>query len=233
MRPLVGPRLTLSPLTAGDVHALSEIVSDGRLWESTTTVIPHPDAMSVYVARALRNMEEGRAAPYVIRLTSDGRPVGSIRWWKIERKHRKLEIGHIWVARSFQRQLIHAEANYLLLREAFEAAQMLRVQYMADEMNEASRRAIALLGASEEGVLRSERVMPDGRVRNTVVMSIVAQEWPVLKAGLERVLTGRRLIRASSALGAVSAARPGLAADPHCTGCFGDDGRAVRDHEQR
>lgn len=191
MRPLVGPALTLSPLTAADVGALAAIVTDGNLWESTTTVIPHPDAISNYVASALREMEEGRAAPYVIRLTGDGRPVGSIRCWKIQRKHRKLEIGHIWVARSFQRRLVHTEANYLLLREAFEAANMLRVQYMADETNEASRRAIAALGALEEGMLRSERVMPDGRVRNTVVMSIVAYEWPARKRSLERVLTAR------------------------------------------
>nr|WP_310133297.1 GNAT family protein [Burkholderia ambifaria] len=191
IQPLVGPTLTLSPLREADVEALAATVADGDLWESTTTVIPHPDAMGAYVARALRDVQRGRAVPYVIRLAADNRAVGSIRCWKIEHKHRKLEIGHVWVARSFQRRRVHTEANYLLLREVFDVAGMLRVQYLADEANEASRRAIAMLGASEEGILRNERVMPDGRARNTVVMSIVAHEWPQRRLALEQTLNLR------------------------------------------
>lgn len=163
-------------------------VVDGELWNTPTTVIPRPEAMQRYIDRALVENAKGECSPYVIRLNQTGQAVGSIRACKISRRHRRLEIGHIWLARSFQGRRLHTEANYLLLRQVFDVDDFVRAQYLADESNAASRRAISALGAVEEGTLRCERVMPGGRIRNTVVSSILRDEWPVIRLDLERRL---------------------------------------------
>lgn len=158
--------------------------------------MPGPTSIESYVASALDARSCGRAWPFVIRRRSDGKIVGSTRYWKIDRQHRKLEIGHTWISASVQRSAVNTECKYLLLRHAFEALGCVRVQFTTDELNERSRAAIARLGAQQEGILRNERIMPDGRRRNSVRFSIIDSEWPEVKARLERTLA----VRAPAAL---------------------------------
>ena len=107
---------------------------------------------------------------------------------KIDRANRKLEIGHTWLGASNQRSGINTEAKYLLLTQAFEAKQCVRVQFTTDELNEKSRAAILRIGAKQEGIVRHERIMPDGRKRNSVRFSIIDEEWPEVKANLQRMM---------------------------------------------
>jgi RimJ/RimL family protein N-acetyltransferase len=119
---------------------------------------------------------------------SAGRIVGSTRFWKIDRANRKLEIGHTWLSASAQRSAVNTEAKYLLLCHAFDVMHCVRVQFTTDELNEKSRAAILRIGAKQEGIVRHERIMPDGRKRNSVRFSIIDDEWPEAKAMLEAKL---------------------------------------------
>ena len=124
--------------------------------------------------------------PYVIIRRDTGQIVGSTRFWKVDLANRKMEIGHTWLGSSIQRSGINTEAKYLLLTHAFETMQAIRVQFTTDELNEKSRAAILRIGAKQEGIVRHERIMPDGRKRNSVRFSIIDPEWPEVKAMLQQ-----------------------------------------------
>ena len=149
------------------------------------TVVPGPETVGGYVDKALKGREEGTVIPFVLVSKATGKVVGSTRFWKIDRANRKLEIGHTWLSASAQRSSINTEAKYLLLTFAFETLQCVRVQFTTDELNEKSRAAILRIGAKQEGIVRHERIMPDGRKRNSVRFSIIDDEWPEVKAALE------------------------------------------------
>lgn len=179
---LAGTQVTLEPLQAAHAPALLQAAADGELWHSPVTVIPGPGTVDAYVATALAGRQAGTVMPFVIVQSASGRVVGSTRFWKIDRTHRKLEIGHTWLGRSAQRTGINIEAKFLLLRHAFEDMACVRVQFTTDELNTASRAAIARIGAQQEGIVRHERIMPDGRKRNSVRFSIIDSEWPAVRA---------------------------------------------------
>ena len=117
-----------------------------------------------------------------------GRAVGSTRYGNIEPAHRKLEIGWTWIAPAWQRTAVNTECKYLLLSHAFEDLGADRVELKTDARNAASRAAILRIGAIQEGILRHHMLAAGGRVRDTVYFSILADEWPDVKAGLERKL---------------------------------------------
>lgn len=123
-------------------------------------------------------------------LLETGQVIGSTRFWKIDRDNRTLEIGSTWLASAWQRSFVNTEAKYLMLRHAFEAMGCVRVQFTTDETNLKSRAAILRLGAKEEGILRHERLMPNGRKRNSVRFSIIDDEWPAVKSALQARLGG-------------------------------------------
>ncbi|SAL12197.1 GNAT family N-acetyltransferase [Caballeronia telluris] len=182
---LTGTTVELRPLKADDAPALLQAAADGQLWNMTLTVVPGPETVERYIATALAGRESSTVMPFVIAMRETGRIVGSTRFWKIDRTNRKMEIGHTWLAASVQRSGVNTEAKYLLLSHAFEAMKAVRVQFTTDELNEKSRAAILRIGAKQEGIVRHERIMPDGRVRNSVRFSIIDSEWPGVKATLE------------------------------------------------
>ena len=118
------------------------------------------------------------------RLKSSGEIVGSTRFYEIRPADRCAAIGYTWLAKSAQRTAINTEAKLLLLTLAFERWQYNRVELITDVLNEQSRAAILRLGAKQEGILRRHLIMPGGRVRDSVLFSIIAEEWPEVKAGL-------------------------------------------------
>jgi RimJ/RimL family protein N-acetyltransferase len=187
---LKGNAVELRPMRAEDAPALLQAATDGRLWELKVTVVPGPETVEAYVAAALAVAQTGASVPFVIVQRDSGRIVGSTRYWKIDRVNRRLEIGHTWLSRSAQRSIVNTEAKFLLLSYAFEEMQCIRVQLTTDELNEKSRAAILRLGAVEEGIIRHERIMPDGRKRNSVRFSIIDSEWPLVKARLQERLAG-------------------------------------------
>lgn len=182
---LIGPTIVLRPLRADDGPVLLAAATDGQLWEMTVTVIPGPGTVDKYLATALQGAQTGTVMPFVIINRETGAPLGSTRFWKIDRANRKMEIGHTWLARAAQRSGVNTEAKLLLLTHAFEVMQAVRVQFTTDELNENSRAAILRIGATQEGIVRHERIMPDGRKRNSVRFSIIDSEWAAVKAGLE------------------------------------------------
>jgi len=181
---LTGDHVELIQLRAEHADALLAAAADGELWNLKVTVVPGRDTVAGYIAKAEKGLEEGSVLPFAILDRRTGKIVGSTRFWKVDRANRKLEIGHTWLALSAQRTPINTEAKLLLLTYAFEELDCVRVQFTTDELNEKSRAAILRLGAVQEGIVRHERIMPDGRKRNSVRFSIIDSEWPEVKARL-------------------------------------------------
>jgi RimJ/RimL family protein N-acetyltransferase len=181
---LTGTTVELRPLQREHSAALVQAAADGQLWNLKVTNVPGPDTVEKYVDIALAGREAGTMMPFVIVRRDTGEVVGSTRFWKVDRVNRKLEIGHTFISQSVQKSGVNTEAKLLLLTHAFEVMDCVRVQFTTDELNEKSRAAILRLGAVQEGIVRHERIMPDGRKRNSVRFSIIDPEWPQVKAGL-------------------------------------------------
>ncbi|MBN3796111.1 GNAT family protein [Burkholderia sp. Ac-20392] len=181
---LTGERVELRPLDSSDRQALLDAAADGQLWNLKVTVVPGPETIDAYIDTALQGRATGTVMPFTIVDRASGRVIGSTRFWKIDRRNRKLEIGHTWLSESAQRTRANTEAKWLLLGYAFDVLQCVRVQFTTDELNEKSRAAILRLGAKQEGIVRHERIMPDGRKRNSVRFSIIDDEWPEVRARL-------------------------------------------------
>ena len=185
---LTGPRIQLRQLQASDAAALVAAASDGALWNLPFTVVPSVETVDTYIQVALDGHASGTVQPFVTVMRGTGQIIGSTRFWKIDHKNRKLEIGSTWLAASWQRTFVNTESKYLMLRAAFEDMACVRVQFTTDETNSKSRAAILRLGATEEGIIRHERIMPSGRKRNSVRFSIIDDEWPSVKRHLEAKL---------------------------------------------
>lgn len=190
MESLVGQRVRLRPLLASDTVALVHAASDGELWNLPFTIVPSAVTVDSYIRRALDGEAAGTVMPFVIEIKETSQIVGSTRFWKIDRQNRKLEIGSTWISGSWQKTYVNTEIKLVMLRYAFETFNCVRVQFTTDEINEKSRRAILRLGAKQEGVIRHERIMPDGRKRNSVRFSIIDEEWPGVCGKLEERLRG-------------------------------------------
>lgn len=173
-----------------DAPALVRAAADGELWTLKVTAVPSEATVAAYMKTALDGAKAGTVIPYVIETIATGEPIGSTRFWRLDRANRTVEIGHTWISASYQRTAVNTEMKLLMLTHAFETLKRVRVQFQTDELNAKSRAAIARLGAKEEGILRNERIMPDGRIRNTVMFSILDSEWPDVKSKLSARLAG-------------------------------------------
>lgn len=185
MLTLEGPTIQLRPMQWEDADALVAAAADGELWRLPFTVVPSADTVQGYMATALKGRDAGTVIPFVVVHKASGQVIGSTRFWKVDREHRKLEIGSTWYGTSWQRTRVNTEAKRLMLGHAFEVLHCVRVQLTTDILNERSQRAIERLGAVREGVIRHERIMPDGRKRNSVRYSIIDDEWPQVRGALD------------------------------------------------
>ena len=190
---LRGQHVRLEPLTVRHVDALCEVGLDEALWQWTTARMTSRDDMLQYVNTALAWEKAGTALPFVTVLEAEQRVAGSTRFANMDVSNRRAEIGWTWVARPWQRSAVNTEAKYLMLRHAFETLGCIRVEFKTDRLNETSRKAIARLGATEEGTLRSHMIVDTGRIRDSVYFSIIEREWPEVKRRLEtRMAAGGR-----------------------------------------
>ncbi|MGK8890264.1 GNAT family N-acetyltransferase [Burkholderia gladioli] len=185
---LSGQLVELRPLGSVGAEQLLAAAADGELWNLKVTNVPGPDTVEAYLAKAFEGERAGTVMPFAIVHRETGRVVGSTRFWKIDRANLKLEIGHTWLGASMQRSGANTECKYLLLAHAFEVLGCVRVQFTTDVLNEKSRAAILRIGATQEGIVRHERIMPDGRKRDSVRFSIIDDEWPATRQHLERLL---------------------------------------------
>lgn len=182
---LAGQHVRLEPLTPAHEPWLIAAAADGRLWNSTVTIVPSAETMAAYIDSALKAQAQGRELPFVIIRKSSGAVVGTTRFYDLERIERRVAIGYTWVAASAQRTAINTEAKLLLLTHAFERWQVIRVELITDVLNKQSRAAILRLGAKPEGIMRNHMAMPDGRYRDSICFSIIAAEWAEVKARLQ------------------------------------------------
>ena len=181
---LTGRHVTLRPMQATDRDGLLAAAADGQLWRLFYTTVPGPETVDGWISAAAR---DARAMPFVV--LRDGRIVGATRFMRMNPGDRRLEIGTTFYAASVQRSPVNSEAKLLLMTHAFQAMDCICVQFRTDWLNRRSRAAIERLGAKQDGVLRAHKIVPGGRVRDTVVYSVTAAEWPGVKAGLELSLS--------------------------------------------
>ena len=182
---LVSPRLRLEPMAADHVAALEAAARDGELWNLRVTSVPAPGDMAAYVAAALKGQAEGHMLPFVVVDAASGAVIGSSRYHDIVPAVERLEIGYTWYARRWQRSHVNTTAKLLLMTHAFETLGAKLVGWRTDNYNFASQRAIERLGARKDGVLRHHALRRDGTVRDTVMYSLAAGEWPEVKAHLQ------------------------------------------------
>ncbi|MEA2119268.1 GNAT family protein [Halovibrio sp. HP20-50] len=189
---LKGKHVELKPLKLSHRDAFFVAASDGELWASDLTIVPaSPEATDEYIREAIEGQESGIYLPFVIIHRQTGRVVGTTRYRAINFRHRRLEIGSTWLAKSAQRTAVNTESKFLLLQHAFEHLGCLRVEFLTDALNQQSRAAIERLGATLEGILRMHMVMPSGRSRDSAYFSIIETEWPTVRDRLESKLGER------------------------------------------
>ncbi len=172
----------------GHLDGLCAVGLDPELWKWTIASVLSRDAMQRYVQTAIDWQTAGTALPYATLLRTENRVIGCTRFANIDTIHRRAEIGWTFVAKPWQRTAANTEAKYLMFRHGFEAMDCLRVELKTDVLNQQSRKAILRIGAKEEGVLRSHQITETGRVRDSVYYSVIASEWPGVKAVLEQRL---------------------------------------------
>jgi N-acetyltransferase len=186
---LEGFGVRLEPLGQEHHDGLAAAVLDGRLWELWFTSVPKPDQVEAYIALALDGQEAGRMLPWAVRDLSSNSIVGSTRYHDIVAAVDRVEIGYTWYAARCQRTHVNTTCKLLLLAHAFEALKCNVVGLRTDNFNFASQRAIEGLGAKKDGVLRHHQARRDGTVRDSVMYSILASEWPDVKRHLTLRLT--------------------------------------------
>jgi RimJ/RimL family protein N-acetyltransferase len=181
---LEGNGVRLEPLTAVHRDELANAAADGCLWELWFTAVPEPEQTGVYIEDALKGQAAGHMLPWAVRELTTGAIVGSTRYHDIAAQIARVEIGYTWYAARWQRSHVNTSCKLLLLAYAFDVLGCHVVGLRTDNFNFASQRAIAALGAHRDGVIRHHQARRDGTVRDTVMYSILAAEWPDVKRHL-------------------------------------------------
>ncbi|QYY32589.1 GNAT family N-acetyltransferase [Cupriavidus pinatubonensis] len=181
---LSGRHATLEPLRPEHAEGLRAAAADGDLWKLWYTSVPAPERMEAEIARRLGLQQQGSMQPFAVRDAS-GQLAGMTTYMNIDAANRHVEIGSTWYAQRVQRTPLNTECKLMLLRHAFEQLECIAVEFRTHWMNHQSRTAIARLGAKQDGVLRNHMRMPDGSLRDTVVFSIIASEWPTVRNHLQ------------------------------------------------
>jgi N-acetyltransferase len=177
--------IRLEPLAYEHHDSLVVAAADGRLWELWFTSVPEPEQTHAYLTGALAGHEAGHMLPWAVRELTSGEIIGSTRYHDIVAEVDRVEIGYTWYAKSWQRSHVNTVCKLLLLAHAFDTLGCKVVGLRTDNFNFASQRAIEALGAKKDGVIRHHWVRRDGTVRDSVMYSILASEWPDVKRHLE------------------------------------------------
>ena len=181
---LEGKRFRLEPLAAGHLGDLAAVAFEPRIWRWMPSQPADVDALRAWLEQALANAARGTEVPFATVDRASGRAIGSTRFLNILPEHRRLEIGYTWLGTQFQRSGANREAKRLQLEHAFGTLGANRVEFKTDSLNEPSRTALLGLGAIFEGILRNHMIMPGGRLRHSAYYSILAEEWPAVRARL-------------------------------------------------
>ena len=180
---LHGPHAQLKPLSQDHCDGLTEAVRDGELWKLWYTFVPRAEDMSKEIDRRLGLQASGAMMPWTV-FDADGKIAGMTTYMNVDAPNRRVEIGSTWYARRVQRSALNTQCKLLLLDHAFEKLDCIAVEFRTHFFNQQSRRGIERLGAKLDGILRSHQLAPNGTLRDTVVYSIIASEWPTVKTHL-------------------------------------------------
>ena len=193
---LTGQYVTLVPLGTAHHDDLVEAVRDGELWRMWYTAIPTPQGVAAEITRRLGLQDQGSMLPFAVIENASGKAVGLTTYMNIDNGNRRVEIGSTWYRRRVQRTALNTECKLLLLQHAFEQLQCIAVEFRTHFFNQQSRAGIERLGAKLDGVLRSHQVNPHpdakGSLRDTCVYSVIAPEWPTVRAHLSYQLSKPR-----------------------------------------
>jgi RimJ/RimL family protein N-acetyltransferase len=177
-------RLNLEPLAQRHCDDLVEAVKDGALWTLWYTSVPSPDTMQAEIERRLALQVAGSMLPFAVIDNTTERAVGMTTYMNVDCIHCRVEIGSTWYRKSVQRTALNAQCKLMLLTHAFEVLDCIAVEFRTHAFNHQSRTAIERLGAKLDGVLRNHQIASNGTLRDTYVYSIIASEWPTVKANL-------------------------------------------------
>jgi RimJ/RimL family protein N-acetyltransferase len=180
---LRGPHARLEPLSSTHREGLVDAVKDGELWKLWYTSVPRPENMQKEIDRRLSLQAAGTMLPFTVS-DAEGAIAGMTTYMNVDAANRRVEIGSTWYAKRVQRTPLNTQCKLLLLTHAFETLDCIAVEFRTHFFNHQSRRAIERLGAKQDGILRNHQIAPDGTLRDTVVFSIIASEWPTVKAHL-------------------------------------------------
>ena len=187
---LRGQHARLEPLAHQHRDGLVEAVKDGELYKLWYTSVPTPDGMTREIDRRLGLQASGTMLPFTV-FDAEGKIAGMTTYMNVDAANRRVEIGSTWYAKRVQRGPLNTQCKLLLLGHAFEALSCIAVEFRTHFFNQQSRRAIERLGARQDGILRSHQIAPNGTLRDTVVYSITAAEWPTVKAHLNYQLNDK------------------------------------------
>ena len=174
----------LEPLALAHESGLRQAAADGELWTLHVTSVPEPEQTRTYIEAALHMQTEGTRVPFAVIEQSTGRVLGSTSYHDILPAVKRLEIGYTWYAKSVQRTHVNTTCKALLMTHAFDTLGYHVVGWRTDHLNLASQRAIERLGAHKDGIIRGQALRRDGTIRDTVMYSMTASEWPAAKARL-------------------------------------------------
>ena len=174
----------LEPLALAHEDGLAAAAADGQLWRLRVTSVPEPQETRAYIETALQMREQGSRFAFAVIDEATGRVLGSTSFHDIIAAVRRVEIGYTWYARSVQRSHVNTTAKLLMLGHAFDQLGCHVVGWRTDNFNFASQRAIERLGAKKDGVIRGHALRRDGTIRDTVMYSLRAGEWPESRAHL-------------------------------------------------
>ena len=180
---LRGPHARLEPLSQDHCGGLIEAVKDGELWKLWYTAIPSAEEMPREIDRRLGLQKAGTMLAFTV-FDADGKIAGMTTYMNVDTANRRVEIGSTWYAKRVQRSALNTQCKLLLLTHAFEKLDCIAVEFRTHFFNHQSRRGIERLGAKQDGILRNHIISPNGTLRDTVVYSIIAGEWPTVKAHL-------------------------------------------------
>ena len=180
---LRGPHARLEPLSPAHREGLVDAVKDGELWKLWYTSVPKPENMQKEIDRRLSLQAAGTMLPFTV-FDAEGAIAGMTTYMNVDAGNRRVEIGSTWYAKRVQRTPLNTQCKLLLLGHAFEAIDCIAVEFRTHFFNHQSRRGIERLGAKQDGILRSHQIAPNGTLRDTVVYSITAAEWPTVRAHL-------------------------------------------------
>ena len=185
---LIGEAVLLRPMTKEDAEGIYACCQDERIWTHMPQSLQTREDIDAYIEQALANRKTGTEYPFVIVLRATNEIIGSTRFFDIATAHKRLELGHTWLHPSVWRTNVNTECKYLLLSYCFEQLHLQRVQIKTGHENTQSQKAIERIGATKEGILRNHMIRPNGKVRHTVMYSVVQEEWPDVKKQIEGLI---------------------------------------------